>query len=68
MCLLSGSSVTEALDRTISIVDLFVSSLAHAEGLDEKERGPADELIALAVACLVGVSCLPASGARAPVD
>lgn len=52
----AAQTASQALERAETIVNLYVGGLVHSEGLDEKERGPADELIFLAVACLVGTA------------
>ena len=46
----------EAMNCAQSMMALYAEAREHARGLDEKERGPADELVPLAVAVLVGAT------------
>ena len=50
------TSLKDALDQAATTVRLFVGGNVLTKDLDEKERGPVDELIPLAVASLIGVT------------
>lgn len=58
--------------RALELVELFSDALPLSRGLDERERGPADELLALCAAALVraaaadGAARGPARGGGAP--
>ena len=64
------------LARALELADLFAEALPLSTGLDERERGPADELLPMAAASLVrgaaaaaaaaATAAAPAAGAQPP--
>lgn len=52
-------SAAEAEFHAAAIVRLFQSSLPLSKGIDEKDRGPADDVIPLAVASLLAARQFP---------
>ncbi|KAK9803086.1 hypothetical protein WJX73_009715 [Symbiochloris irregularis] len=53
---LEGIDPARALQRAIKLMELFAGSEHFTRDLDEKQRGPSDELLALAVCSLIGAA------------
>lgn len=55
-CKQSKQDADQWLQRAISLMELYAKSQHYAfiANLDEKQRGASDELVSLAVCCLVG--------------